>query len=151
MGSWGLFRCYLGGGGGVKICFFKAAGQTELTEKRTFSYFLFFTMETVSSRGGRVFVCIILVIVKQPRLQTRTGRRGGGGRNLTGKVSYNCLKFFIYKRNFWFDTGFLLLKGTVSPVWKNKICTFCIVRYHCGGWSEEVNSRILFLSYMVYL
>jgi hypothetical protein len=25
------------------------------------------------------------------------------------------------------------------------------VRYHCGGWSEEVNSRIFFLSYMVYL
>jgi hypothetical protein len=25
------------------------------------------------------------------------------------------------------------------------------VRYHCGGWSEEVNSRILFLSYMVNL
>ncbi len=29
--------------------------------------------------------------------------------------------------------------------------TYLIVRYHCGGWSEEVNSRILFLSYMVYL
>jgi hypothetical protein len=26
-----------------------------------------------------------------------------------------------------------------------------IVRYHCGGWSEEVNSCILFLSYMVCL
>jgi hypothetical protein len=26
-----------------------------------------------------------------------------------------------------------------------------IVRYHRGGWSEEVNSCILFLSYMVYL
>ncbi len=26
-----------------------------------------------------------------------------------------------------------------------------IVRYHCGGWSEEVNSCILILSYMVYL
>ncbi len=26
-----------------------------------------------------------------------------------------------------------------------------LVRYHCGGWSEEVNSRIFFLSYMVYL
>ncbi len=25
-----------------------------------------------------------------------------------------------------------------------------IVRYHCGGWSEEVNSCILILSYMVY-
>ncbi len=25
------------------------------------------------------------------------------------------------------------------------------VRYHCGGWSEEVNSCILILSYMVYL
>jgi hypothetical protein len=24
------------------------------------------------------------------------------------------------------------------------------VRYHCGGWSEEVNSCIL-ISYMVYL
>jgi hypothetical protein len=24
------------------------------------------------------------------------------------------------------------------------------VRYHCGGWSEEVNSCILILSYMVY-
>jgi hypothetical protein len=26
-----------------------------------------------------------------------------------------------------------------------------IVRYHCGGWSEELNSRILLLAYMVYL
>jgi hypothetical protein len=26
-----------------------------------------------------------------------------------------------------------------------------IVRYHCGGWSEEVNSCILIISYMVYL
>jgi hypothetical protein len=26
-----------------------------------------------------------------------------------------------------------------------------LVRYHCGGWSEEVNSCILILSYMVYL
>jgi hypothetical protein len=25
------------------------------------------------------------------------------------------------------------------------------VRYHCGGWSEEVNSCISILSYMVYL
>ncbi len=25
------------------------------------------------------------------------------------------------------------------------------VRYHCGGWSEEVNSCILIISYMVYL
>ncbi len=25
------------------------------------------------------------------------------------------------------------------------------VRYHCGGWSEEVNSCILNISYMVYL
>ncbi len=25
------------------------------------------------------------------------------------------------------------------------------VRYHCGGWSEEVNSSILVISYMVYL
>jgi hypothetical protein len=25
-----------------------------------------------------------------------------------------------------------------------------IVRYHCGGWSEEVNSCILIISYMVY-
>jgi hypothetical protein len=25
------------------------------------------------------------------------------------------------------------------------------VRYHCGGWSEELNSRILLLAYMVYL
>ncbi len=25
------------------------------------------------------------------------------------------------------------------------------VHYHCGGWSEEVNSPIFFLSYMVYL
>jgi hypothetical protein len=25
------------------------------------------------------------------------------------------------------------------------------VRYHCGGWSEEVNSCILILSYMIYL
>jgi hypothetical protein len=24
-------------------------------------------------------------------------------------------------------------------------------RYHCGGWSEEVNSCILIISYMVYL
>ncbi len=28
--------------------------------------------------------------------------------------------------------------------------TAIIVRYHCGGWSEEVNSCIL-ISYMVYL
>ncbi len=28
---------------------------------------------------------------------------------------------------------------------------FLIVRYHCGGWSEEVNSCILIISYMVYL
>ncbi len=26
-----------------------------------------------------------------------------------------------------------------------------IVRYHCGGWSEELNSPILLLAYMVYL
>ncbi len=46
-----------------------------------------------------------------------------------------------------------------------KICNLCIkcvqcmterqyivsVSYHCGGWSEEVNSCILILSYMVYL
>jgi hypothetical protein len=25
------------------------------------------------------------------------------------------------------------------------------VRYHCGGWSEELNSRILLLALMVYL
>ncbi len=25
------------------------------------------------------------------------------------------------------------------------------VRYHCGGWSEELNSRSLLLAYMVYL
>ncbi len=30
------------------------------------------------------------------------------------------------------------------------IIIIIIVRYHCGGWSEEVNSRIL-ISYMVYL
>jgi hypothetical protein len=24
-----------------------------------------------------------------------------------------------------------------------------VVRYHCGGWSEEVNSGIFFLSYTV--
>ncbi len=28
--------------------------------------------------------------------------------------------------------------------------SFISVRYHCGGWSEEVNSCIL-ISYMVYL
>jgi hypothetical protein len=37
-------------------------------------------------------------------------------------------------------------------VYGNSVMT-CIknVRYHCGGWSEEVNSCILILSYMVYL
>ncbi len=25
------------------------------------------------------------------------------------------------------------------------------VRYHCGEWSEELNSHILLLAYMVYL
>jgi hypothetical protein len=25
------------------------------------------------------------------------------------------------------------------------------VHYHCGEWSEELNSRILLLAYMVYL
>ncbi len=25
------------------------------------------------------------------------------------------------------------------------------VRYHCGGWSEELNSRVLLLALMVYL
>jgi hypothetical protein len=41
-------------------------------------------------------------------------------------------------------------------IFEEKICRFftvsrTIVRYHCGGWSEEVNSCILILSYMVYL
>jgi hypothetical protein len=29
--------------------------------------------------------------------------------------------------------------------------TIIHVRYHCGGWSEELNLRILLLAYMVYL
>jgi hypothetical protein len=29
--------------------------------------------------------------------------------------------------------------------------TVVTVGYHCGGWSEEVNSCILIISYMVYL
>jgi hypothetical protein len=31
------------------------------------------------------------------------------------------------------------------------VSSIASVRYHCGGWSEEVNSCILILSYMVYL
>ncbi len=34
---------------------------------------------------------------------------------------------------------------------KNFFPCIQIVRYHCGGWSEEVNSCILIISYMVYL
>jgi hypothetical protein len=36
----------------------------------------------------------------------------------------------------------------------NKVAaiSLCLsVRYHCGGWSEELNSRILLLAYMVYI
>jgi hypothetical protein len=34
----------------------------------------------------------------------------------------------------------------------SRLCSvLVIVRYHCGGWSEEVNSCILIISYMVYL
>jgi hypothetical protein len=32
-----------------------------------------------------------------------------------------------------------------------KVTVTVTVRYHCGGWSEEVNSCILIISYMVYL
>ncbi len=39
-----------------------------------------------------------------------------------------------------------------SPIHQpSALISVTIVRYHCGGWSEEVNSCILFLSYMVYL
>ncbi len=64
------------------------------------------------------------------------------------------------------ETGFLLFKEQVPLKFKKEISaaqcerkTFRLislstpvsVRFHCGGWSEEVNSCILILSYMVYL
>jgi hypothetical protein len=44
-----------------------------------------------------------------------------------------------------------------NQLWYFIVCCFLtqeieiIVRYHCGEWSEEVNSCILIISYMVYL
>jgi hypothetical protein len=53
-----------------------------------------------------------------------------------------CYVFFIL----------LLLGYKVSKGWLEKtLLRMIVVRYHCGGWSEVVNSCILILSYMVYL
>ncbi len=49
-----------------------------------------------------------------------------------------------------------LIESSFSLLWLTANCTaqihqiFCIVRYHCGGWPEEVNTCFL-NSYMVYL
>jgi hypothetical protein len=40
--------------------------------------------------------------------------------------------------------GSILLRALKSEI-------IVLVRYHCGGWSEELNSHILLLAYMVYL
>jgi hypothetical protein len=47
--------------------------------------------------------------------------------------------------NFMHQKGHLKLFDTKHGFRKT------LVRYHCGGWSEEENSCILILSYMVYL
>jgi hypothetical protein len=45
----------------------------------------------------------------------------------------------------------IVLPDVICDSFAGIICDGCagIVRYHCGGWSEEVNSCILILSYMV--
>ncbi len=58
----------------------------------------------------------------------------------------------------WNNSDFqcLFLIGCLIFAHFLQYCSICIlkvagVRYHCGGWSEELNSRILHLAYMVYL
>jgi hypothetical protein len=53
------------------------------------------------------------------------------------------------------ETSELLLPSIIialrlTTVIMYNVARYVIVRYHCGGWSEEVNSCIL-ISYMVYL
>jgi hypothetical protein len=50
----------------------------------------------------------------------------------------------------WDWTGWVFMLVHVIIAEENFL-HLVIVRYHCGGWSEEVNSCILILSYMVYL
>jgi hypothetical protein len=73
------------------------------------------------------------------------GRKWGGGevrtqatRDHSGRESHHDAKegFQVSKRGSGTGEGFTRQRG--------------IVRYHCGGWPEEVNSCVL-NSYMVYL
>jgi hypothetical protein len=54
----------------------------------------------------------------------------------------------------WLDENSIVIIWLDANIVLNILCyhSGCVitVRYHCGGWSEEVNSCIL-ISYMVYL
>jgi hypothetical protein len=45
---------------------------------------------------------------------------------------------------------FILFSKNSMNIYSEELILFFIVRYHCGGWPEEVNSCFL-NSYMVYL
>jgi hypothetical protein len=56
-----------------------------------------------------------------------------------------CYRALKFRKNIY-NSEIYLGKSLIN--WR--IIQYIIVRYHCGGWPEEVNSRVL-NSYMVYL
>jgi hypothetical protein len=81
-----------------------------------------------------------------------------------GKIKYNNKtnrwSIFLsefHKRRIYFSyvffTFFLifLLPRVSLGIILSELYVHMVVRYHCGGWSEEVNSCISIISYMVYL
>ncbi len=56
----------------------------------------------------------------------------------------------IAKGEKWVGKYKRALRLTMQLTRSTLVCRMVGVRYHCGGWSEEVNPCIL-ISYMVYL
>ncbi len=57
----------------------------------------------------------------------------------------------MYVIQFWSFTYSMFSDSRFANLTISNLLLVDIVRYHCGGWSEELNSRILLLAYMVYL
>ncbi len=71
-----------------------------------------------------------------------------GGFGMIVKKGFPVARFgSIIDKDFLLDSCWTISKDRQYFHWK---VLEVLVRYHCGGWSEEVNSCIL-NSYMVYL
>ncbi len=83
-------------------------------------------------------------------------KKGVKRRREKGKQDKNCRERVTGEGNkkvcsALLDICYLRKNVTVLLQKKDRSYLVLSVRYHCGGWSEEVNSCILILSYMVYL